>query len=120
MDPRTKRIEYLAQQIKKQRMITRRQLYPMVPPSQKVDIRTDQQMLEGYEARRVALREKLRTITSDVIASQLSRDLTDDQVYFSLNSWPRISKYLKERYALGVPANVYFYHLRDLAKEMKV
>jgi hypothetical protein len=120
MDARAKRLEYLAQQIKNQRMIARRQQFPMIPPSQKVDIRSEQQIMEGYEARRVALREKLRTITSDVIASQLSRDLTDDQVFYSLNNWPRISKYLKERFALGVPAQVYFYHLRDLAKEMKV
>lgn len=112
-----KRLEYLARQIKNQRMITRRQYYPM-PPSQKVDIRSDQQIMEGHQALRVALHEKLRTITSDVFASQLSRDLTDDQVYFSLNNWPRISKYLKERYALGVPDNVYFYHLRDLHREM--
>lgn len=116
----SKRLAFLNQQIHNQRFVQRRQLYPNAPPSQKVDIRTDQQRLEGFEARRVALREKLRTITSDVIAEQLSRDLTNDQVFDSLNNWLRISKFFKERFALGVPAQVYFYHLRDLKKETTV
>ena len=116
MDPLTKRLQYLGQQLKNQRMITRRRLYPMAPPSQKLDIRTDQQMNEAFESRRVELREKLKSITSKVSAEQLSRDLTDDQVYASLSNWPRLSRYFKERYALGVPSNIYFHVLSNMHK----
>jgi len=117
MDPLAKRLAYLSQLMKNEKLISKRQRYPMLPPDQKIDIRTVKEVNEGFEALRVLLREKLKTITSQVSAEQISRDLTNDQVYLSLDNWPRISKFFKENYALGVPINIYFYYLREIIEE---
>jgi len=85
-----------------------------------VDIRTTTEKEAGIEVLRVSLREALKKITSADTASQIVQQLSNDQVRFALNKFLIIEKDMKERYALGVPSQVFIAYLNELIGKYEV
>jgi hypothetical protein len=88
---------------------------PQRPP----DTRGTTEKAQDAEGSKVALRQKLGTVTDGVIASQIVGELAPEEILFALNKWEIINRDMKEQYAKGVPSSVFIAYLRRLIQRFE-
>jgi len=86
-------------------------------PSQPKDYRGTTEKAMDAEGSKVALRQKLGTVTDGVIASQIVGELSPEQVLFALNKWEIIARDMKEQFAKGVPSSAFIAYLNRLIQK---
>ena len=87
-------------------------------PTKPTDFRTTTERYADYEGQKILLETQLRGLTDGTSASQISQELTPEELKFALNAFPVIKEYLSTKYALGVPAPIAIDYIRRLlAKE---
>jgi hypothetical protein len=88
-------------------------------PPRPPDTRGTTEKAQDLEGSKVALRQKLGTVTDGVIASQIIGELADAEILFALNKWEIINRDMKEQYAKGVPSSVFIAYLRRLIQRFE-
>lgn len=87
-------------------------------PTKPTDFRTTTERYADYEGQKILLETQLRGLTDGTSASQISQELTPEELKFALNAFPVIKEYFSTKYALGVPAPIAIDYIRRLlAKE---
>jgi hypothetical protein len=78
------------------------------------DTRTSTEKMADIEGLRIAVRSKMREVADPQNANKVAMTLNVAELSFVLNAWITIRDDMKRKFALGVPAEIFFPYVRKL------
>ena len=78
------------------------------------DTRTSTEKMADIEGLRIAVRSKMREVADPQNANKVAMTLNVGELSFVLNAWITIRDDMKRKFALGVPAEIFFPYVRKL------